>query len=123
MRSALCRSRGDANNDGRVDGLDFLVWASNFDDNPADDPPGSPANGDFNDDGVVDGADYLLWAAHFGETGLPSPLATATVPNQRPFLSYGGRWPPGVCVATAGLAAPASEPRLGHQSRRSNGFA
>ncbi|MEZ6072272.1 MAG: SBBP repeat-containing protein [Pirellulales bacterium] len=68
---------GDANGDGKVNGLDYLVWAENFDDNPADDPPGSPANGDFNDDGRVDGLDYLVWAENF-EAG---PNDGATVPE------------------------------------------
>ncbi|MEZ6072202.1 MAG: DUF1559 domain-containing protein [Pirellulales bacterium] len=58
---------GDGNGDGKVDGLDYLLWAENFGDNPADDPPGSPANGDFDDDGKVDGIDYLVWASHFGQ--------------------------------------------------------
>jgi hypothetical protein len=57
---------GDANGDDMVDGLDYLIWAENFGDDPADDPPGSPANGDLNDDNVVDGLDYLFWASNFG---------------------------------------------------------
>jgi hypothetical protein len=57
---------GDANLDGHVNGLDYLIWAANFGDDPSDDPPGSPENGDFNDDGVVNGLDYLLWAGNFG---------------------------------------------------------
>ncbi|MEZ6071956.1 MAG: dockerin type I domain-containing protein [Pirellulales bacterium] len=56
---------GDGNGDGHVDGLDYIIWASHFDDNPAQDPPGSPANGDFNDDGKVDGLDYIVWASNF----------------------------------------------------------
>jgi hypothetical protein len=57
---------GDANGDYAVDGLDYLVWASHFGDDPAADPPGSPANGDLNDDGIVDGLDYLYWAENYG---------------------------------------------------------
>lgn len=57
---------GDGNGDGKVDGLDYLIWAGNFGDDPADDPPGSPDNGDFNNDGKVDGLDYLTWAGNFG---------------------------------------------------------
>ena len=33
---------GDANGEGKVNGLDYLVWAENFGDDPADDPPGAP---------------------------------------------------------------------------------
>jgi hypothetical protein len=65
-RVAVPLHPGDANGDGQIDGHDYLVWAENFGDNPADDPPGSPFNGDFNDDGVVGGLDYLTWAANFG---------------------------------------------------------
>ncbi|MEZ6069083.1 MAG: PEP-CTERM sorting domain-containing protein [Pirellulales bacterium] len=68
---------GDANGDGKVDGLDYLTWVANFDDDPAADPPGSPANGDFNDDGKVDGLDYLVWAGAFGQ----GPNDTVAVPE------------------------------------------
>jgi hypothetical protein len=56
---------GDGNGDGKIDGLDYLIWAGNFGDDPAEDPPGPPDNGDFNGDGKVDGLDYLLWAGNF----------------------------------------------------------
>jgi enterochelin esterase-like enzyme len=75
---------GDANGDSVVDGLDYLIWAQNFGDDPANDPPGSPANGDLNDDGRVDGLDYVLWAGSYGagaavsvpEPGLAGLLVT-----------------------------------------------
>ncbi len=71
---------GDANGDGHIDGYDYLVWAANFGDDPANDPPGSPANGDYNNDGVVDGLDYIAWASNFGQgpndaTAVPEPGA------------------------------------------------
>ena len=56
----------DGNLDGQVDGLDYLLWAQFFGDDPAQDPPGSPENGDYNNDGVVNGLDYLIWAGQFG---------------------------------------------------------
>ena len=68
---------GDANGDGHVDGLDYLIWASHYGDNPAEDPPGFPDNGDLDDNGVVDGLDYLLWAANFGQ----GPLDAQPVPE------------------------------------------
>jgi autotransporter-associated beta strand protein len=68
---------GDANGDGHVDGLDYLIWAGNYGDDPADDPPGSPANGDFNDDNVVNGPDYVLWASNY----LQGPNDTVAVPE------------------------------------------
>ncbi|MCA9100396.1 MAG: PEP-CTERM sorting domain-containing protein [Planctomycetales bacterium] len=72
---------GDANGDFVVDGLDYLVWAENFGDDPAEDPPGSPYNGDLDDNGVVDGLDYLVWAENFGtgttSQAVPEPASWA----------------------------------------------
>ncbi|MEZ6073385.1 MAG: dockerin type I domain-containing protein [Pirellulales bacterium] len=68
---------GDANLDGSVDGLDYLIWAEFFGDNPAADPPGSPMNGDLNGDGLVDGLDYLLWASQYGS----GPLDSVAIPE------------------------------------------
>ncbi|MCA9102075.1 MAG: PQQ-dependent sugar dehydrogenase, partial [Planctomycetales bacterium] len=61
----------DGNLDGVVNGLDYLVWASHFGDNPAQNPPGSPANGDYDKNGVVDGLDYVYWVSRFGTSKLP----------------------------------------------------
>ncbi|MEZ6072451.1 MAG: dockerin type I domain-containing protein [Pirellulales bacterium] len=68
---------GDGNGDGWVDGLDYLIWASNFGTNPG--VGTGPGNGDYNDDGAVDGLDYLSWAANFGShsssgTTVPEPV-------------------------------------------------
>jgi hypothetical protein len=71
---------GDGNGDGEIDGADYLIWATNYGDNPADEPPGSPANGDFNDDGIVDGDDYLLWAGGYS-VDAPAVTAFAGVSN------------------------------------------
>jgi hypothetical protein len=68
---------GDGNGDGHVDGLDYLLWAANYGDDPADDPPGSPGNGDYNDDDLVDGLDYLTWASHY----LTGPNDASAVPE------------------------------------------
>jgi hypothetical protein len=74
---AYAPTPGDGNDDGKVDGLDYLLWAGNFGDDPAADPPGSPGNGDYNNDGKVDGLDYLLWAGNFGQ----GPLDATAVPE------------------------------------------
>ncbi|MCA9102014.1 MAG: PEP-CTERM sorting domain-containing protein [Planctomycetales bacterium] len=71
---------GDANGDRAIDGLDYLIWAEAFGDDPAADPPGAPENGDFNGDTRVDGLDYLVWASNFGRgpnnaTAVPEPTA------------------------------------------------
>ncbi|MCA9100001.1 MAG: hypothetical protein KDA63_02560, partial [Planctomycetales bacterium] len=66
---------GDGNLDQAVDGLDYLLWAEHFGDDPTLDPPGAPLNGDYNDDGVVDGLDYIVWAENF-EASVPLSLAS-----------------------------------------------
>ncbi len=54
---------GDANLDGNVDGLDFLVWNANkFSANPA------WCAGDFNADGLVSGLDFVIWNQHKFQT-------------------------------------------------------
>ena len=64
---------GDANLDGVVDGMDFLVWNRNkFNSTPA------WCSGDFNADGVVDGIDFLEWnqrkfTSSDGATAVPEP--------------------------------------------------
>jgi hypothetical protein len=71
---------GDGNLDGVVNGLDYLIWADAYGDNPAADPPGSPENGDYDDNGRVDGNDYLAWAGNYGAgiaTTVPEPGALA----------------------------------------------
>jgi hypothetical protein len=68
---------GDGNGDGHIDGIDYLLWAGNFGDNPADDPPGSPGNGDYDDNGMVDGLDYLVWAGSYNM----GPNDAAAVPE------------------------------------------
>ena len=47
---------GDANLDGFVDGLDFVIW----NENKFQDVNGWTA-GDFNADGYVDGLDFIIW--------------------------------------------------------------
>ncbi|MEZ6071274.1 MAG: right-handed parallel beta-helix repeat-containing protein [Pirellulales bacterium] len=56
---------GDANGDGIVDGLDYLVLADEFWLTSQD---GVTLSADFNDDGIVDGLDYLLLIDYFGQT-------------------------------------------------------
>lgn len=68
----------DANfdNDGDVDGKDFLIWQSGF---------GATAGatnltGDANGDSKVDASDYAIWRNQFGSTGL-AQAAAAGVPE------------------------------------------
>jgi len=50
---------GDATLDGCVDGLDYVVWSSNY-------QTGTWwVQGDFNEDGIVDGLDYVIWSSNY----------------------------------------------------------
>jgi hypothetical protein len=65
---APAEDTGDFDEDGDVDGADFLAWQRGVG------TPGTTlAQGDANDDGVVDGADLAVWKSQFG------PAATAAV--------------------------------------------
>lgn len=52
---------GDANGDGKVDGLDYVVWLGNYGANIA----GGAIIGDFNEDQHVDGLDYVIWLNNY----------------------------------------------------------
>lgn len=68
------QTTGDANNDGRVDGVDYVVWLNNFN----NDTTGGPSQGDFNNDGRVDGVDYVVWINNHS-TSVPT---TSPIPTQ-----------------------------------------
>lgn len=77
---------GDANNDGKVDGIDFTIWLSNYGrtnitNNPAD----------FNRDGKVDGIDFTIWLSNYGKvsvtqtpTNRPNSPTTTSQPSPLP---------------------------------------
>jgi hypothetical protein len=70
--SALFRVRpylaGDANLDGDVDGLDFILWNENKFQSLT-----GWSNGDFNADGLVDGLDFVIWNSNkFTSSNPPS---------------------------------------------------
>lgn len=52
----------DANSDGIVDGIDYIVWVTNY----GLDVSGS-SKGDFDNNGKVDGIDYVIWLNNFGK--------------------------------------------------------
>lgn len=52
---------GDANGDGRVDGLDYLRWRNNYGRTTS----AGHTEGDFNGDGIVDGLDYVRWLNNY----------------------------------------------------------
>jgi len=51
---------GDANLDGKVDGVDYVIWLNHYNQNVS-----GANNGDFNNSGVVDGADYIIWLNNY----------------------------------------------------------
>lgn len=53
---------GDANGDDKVDGVDYVIWLTqylNYNPTPNSDP-------DFNGSGTVDGVDYVIWLNNYG---------------------------------------------------------
>ncbi|KPK86387.1 MAG: hypothetical protein AMJ81_01355 [Phycisphaerae bacterium SM23_33] len=82
---------GDANYDGRVDGLDYNVWSLHYQ------QAGNWGDGNFNGDALVDGLDYNVWSLNygFGEGALPVPE------------------PAGIAVLALGAAALAAHRRRG----------
>lgn len=56
LNSSTSSTSTDANNDGKVDGIDFTIWLKNYNKNLT-----GPSFGDFNNDNVVNQADYLTW--------------------------------------------------------------
>jgi hypothetical protein len=59
---------GDANDDGKVDGGDLVIWQQHYD------PLGANANntfawGDFNGDGKIDGGDLAIWQQYYDPIG------------------------------------------------------
>lgn len=53
---------GDANNDGKVDGEDYIIWLNNYNAQTSN----GASDGDFNSDGFVDGVDYVIWLNNYG---------------------------------------------------------
>lgn len=51
---------GDANADGKVDGIDYIIWLNHFGQNI-----GGANNGDFNGSGSVDITDYIIWLINY----------------------------------------------------------
>lgn len=56
---------GDANKDGCVDGLDYIVWSNNY-------RTGTTwEEGDFTGDTIVDGLDYVVWSNNYDPGCIP----------------------------------------------------
>jgi len=48
---------GDANGDGKVDGIDYVIWLTHYSQSIS----GGRSVGDFNLNGKIDGIDYVIW--------------------------------------------------------------
>lgn len=110
---------GDANSDGRVDGVDYVIWLNHYNQSVL-----GATNGDFNGSGRVDGVDYVIWLNNYGQstiisitnisdnrsvyTGSEIPVyekfeATFQVQNTRAtntFFPFDANPPPGIAPGT-----------------------
>ncbi len=64
---------GDANNDLKVDGIDYTIWLFNYNTNKT-----GPQFGDFNSDNKVDGVDFVIWLSNYGRAITPTPPSSVT---------------------------------------------
>jgi autotransporter-associated beta strand protein len=77
---------GDANLDGKVNGTDFNLMATNF--NQA--VTAGWDEGDFNYDGKVNGNDFVLLAANFNQFASQSAISSADVAALNSFAAANG---------------------------------
>jgi hypothetical protein len=81
---------GDYNRDSKVDGDDYSLWRTTFDNSLS--TPGAAADGNHN--GRIDVADYVTWrklrsgASSSNVSGGP-PLATSEVPEPSSYMLVG----------------------------------
>ena len=74
---------GDANFDGCADGLDYVVWSSNYKQS------GNWGDADFNGDASVDGLDYVIWSNNYLQ-GCPASPGAVPEPATLSLLALGG---------------------------------
>lgn len=71
---------GDFNEDGSVDGADFVIWQTHFPTQGG----AAPGDGDANADGNVDGSDFVVWQTSFPYS--PPAPGTSQVPEPNSLL-------------------------------------
>ena len=72
----------DFDDDGDVDGSDFLTWQQGYGTTSG----ATSEQGDTNGDGAVDGADFLVWQSEFGNSPA-SVVASVAIPAQLSALA------------------------------------
>lgn len=70
----------DFNDDGRVDGSDFLAWQRGFGISSS----ATKANGDADNNGAVNAADLAVWKTQFGTSGASTAATPAAAPAMAP---------------------------------------
>lgn len=65
---------GDANGDGKVDGIDYSIWLLYYN-QPVEDESHAC---DFDNSGFIDGIDFTIWLSHYGETVSVTPTLIVT---------------------------------------------
>ena len=75
---------GDYDDNGLVDGADFLLWQRTFGNSVT-----AFSGADGNGNGVVDGPDLTLWKGGFGSATVAGQVATAAVPEPSSALLGG----------------------------------
>ncbi|MCC7087477.1 MAG: PEP-CTERM sorting domain-containing protein [Pirellulales bacterium] len=68
---------GDFNEDGSVDGADFVIWQTHFPTQGG----AAPGDGDANADGNVDGSDFVVWQTNFPYSPPASGMSQVPEPN------------------------------------------
>ena len=58
---SLAQTSADANGDGKVDGLDYVIWLNNYNRQTT-----GADKGDFDGNGLVNGLDYVIWLNNYG---------------------------------------------------------
>ena len=75
----------DANYDGCVDGLDYVIWSNNYE--PFVGGKTWP-KGDYNGDQIVDGLDYVIWSNNYLQ-GCPGVPGAVPEPGALSLLALG----------------------------------
>lgn len=74
----MAAADADFDDDGDVDGVDFLIWQSAFGKFPGN---ASNSDGDANNDGFVTTADLDIWENDYGSESLQAAVATVPEPG------------------------------------------